>query len=85
MAAARVAGASVVIDSSKHSALAHCLRWSNAIELRVLQVVRDPRGVAYSWTKRVDRPETDGEQQSGRRNLRQRTARRNLAITHFAR
>ncbi len=56
VAAAAVAGASVVIDSSKHSALAHCLRHSPDIDLRVLHVVRDPRGVAYSWTKTVARP-----------------------------
>jgi hypothetical protein len=62
-AAARVAGASVVVDSSKHSALAHCLRWGATIDLRVVQMVRDPRGVAYSWTKTVDRPETDGADQ----------------------
>ncbi|GAA1409304.1 sulfotransferase domain-containing protein [Catellatospora coxensis] len=59
-AAAETAGASVVIDSSKHSALAHCLRWSDSVDLRVLHVVRDARGVAYSWTKTVARPETDG-------------------------
>ncbi len=64
--AARVAGAAVVIDSSKHSALAHCLRYSEDIDLRVLHVVRDPRGVAYSWTKTVARPETDGRDEMTR-------------------
>jgi hypothetical protein len=59
-AAAAVSGASVVVDSSKHSALAHVLRWADDIDLRVLHVVRDARGVAYSWTKTVTRPETDG-------------------------
>jgi hypothetical protein len=59
-AAARVSGASVVIDSSKHGALAYCLRSAPGIDLRVVHVVRDSRGVAYSWTKRVSRPETDG-------------------------
>lgn len=59
-AAAEVAGASVVVDSSKHSALAHCLRWSPGLDLRVVHVVRDARGVAYSWTKTVTRPEADG-------------------------
>ncbi len=58
-AAAEVSGAPVVVDSSKHSALAHILRWADA-DLRVVHVVRDARGVAYSWTKRVTRPETDG-------------------------
>ncbi|NUT35539.1 MAG: sulfotransferase [Hamadaea sp.] len=64
-AAATVAGASVVVDSSKHSALAHVLRYATdpalgdpALDLRVLHVVRDARGVAYSWTKKVRRPES---------------------------
>jgi hypothetical protein len=59
-AAAEVSGAAVLVDSSKHSALAHCLRWSADLDLRVVHVVRDPRGVAHSWTKTVARPETDG-------------------------
>jgi hypothetical protein len=50
----------VVVDSSKHSALAHVLRFADDVDLRVVHVVRDPRGVAYSWTKTVARPETDG-------------------------
>lgn len=64
--AAAVAKASVVIDSSKHSALAHCLRHNDEIDLKVLHVVRDPRGVAYSWTKTVARPETDGREEMTR-------------------
>ncbi|MGX6602725.1 sulfotransferase [Micromonosporaceae bacterium Da 78-11] len=59
-AAAEVSGSAVVVDSSKHSALAHVLRWADDIDLRVVHVVRDARGVAYSWTKTVTRPETDG-------------------------
>lgn len=65
-AATAVSGASIVIDSSKHSALAHCLRWSDELDLRVLHVVRDARGVAYSWTKTVSRPETDGAEEMTR-------------------
>ncbi len=59
-AAAEVSGAKLVVDSSKHSALAHVLRAAGDIDLRVVHVVRDARGVAYSWTKRVTRPESDG-------------------------
>ncbi len=55
-AAAAVAGAEVVIDSSKHSSLAHCLRLDPAIDLRVVHVIRDSRGVAYSWTKSSSAP-----------------------------
>ena len=65
-AAAEIAGARVVVDSSKHSALAHVLRWADGVDLRVVHVVRDARGVAYSWTKAVDRPETDGTDQMTR-------------------
>ncbi|WP_435827208.1 sulfotransferase [Actinoplanes philippinensis] len=65
-AAAEAAGASVVIDSSKHSALAHVLRWAADVDLKVVHVVRDARGVAYSWTKTVARPETDGVDQMTR-------------------
>jgi hypothetical protein len=55
----QVSGAPVLIDSSKHASLAFCLRWAGEAELdlRVLHVVRDSRGVAYSWTKQVRRPE----------------------------
>ena len=59
-AAAQVSGAQVIVDSSKHSSLAHVLRWAGDVDLRVVHVVRDARGVAYSWTKKVTRPETDG-------------------------
>lgn len=52
-----VSGGAVVIDSSKHSSLAFVLRRQPAVDLRVVHVVRDSRGVAYSWTKEVHRPE----------------------------
>jgi hypothetical protein len=58
-AAAAVSGAGVVVDSSKHSALAFCLRHAADLDLRVVHMVRDSRGVAYSWTKRIPRPEAD--------------------------
>jgi len=57
-AIAAESGAEVVIDSSKHSSLAFCLRTDPAVDLRVVHVVRDSRGVAYSWTKEVHRPES---------------------------
>jgi hypothetical protein len=56
-AISEAAGGAVVIDSSKHSSLAYCLRTESGIDLRVVHVVRDSRGVAYSWTKEVRRPE----------------------------
>jgi hypothetical protein len=57
-----VTGCDLVVDSSKLTALAFALRRSSSIDLRVLHLLRDPRAVAYSWTKRVRRPEVvDGE------------------------
>lgn len=53
----QVSGAPVVIDSSKHASLAFCLRSNPGLDLRVIHLVRDPRAVAYSWGKAVDRPE----------------------------
>lgn len=56
-AIADCSGARVVIDSSKHSSLAYCLRHAADIDVRLVHVVRDSRGVAYSWTKEMARPE----------------------------
>ncbi|WP_421015327.1 sulfotransferase [Glutamicibacter creatinolyticus] len=56
-AADTVADGKVLVDSSKHPAYAYFLR-SLPIDLRCVLVVRDPRGVAYSWSKVVTRPET---------------------------
>lgn len=53
-------GAQVLVDSSKLPAYAALLRGAH-IDLRCLFVVRDPRGVAYSWAKSVERPEIVGE------------------------
>lgn len=59
-AAARISGAGVVIDSSKHPSLAFCLR-AAGLDLRVVHCVRDSRAVAYSWTREVPRPEAVAE------------------------
>lgn len=52
-AIADTSGASVVVDSSKRPSLAFALRRDPDVDLAVAHVVRDPRGVAYSWRKRV--------------------------------
>jgi hypothetical protein len=56
-----VAGARVVIDASKHASTAFLLRRVPGISLRVVHLVRDSRGVAYSWTKEVRKPEVTGD------------------------
>lgn len=59
-AAAQVSGASVLVDSSKHASTAFALRHLPGIDVHYVHIVRDSRGVAYSWTKEVARPEADG-------------------------
>lgn len=51
-----VSGAQVVVDSSKRPSLAYVLRRSPDVDLRVVHLVRDPRGVAHSWSKKVALP-----------------------------
>jgi len=60
-AVAAVAGAALVVDSSKHASTAAMLRHVPGIDARIVQLVRDPHGVAWSWSKTVERPDaTDG-------------------------
>ncbi|ASW57584.1 hypothetical protein CIK06_10330 [Plantactinospora sp. KBS50] len=59
-AASAVSGSEVIVDSSKFSGLAFCLRWLPDLDLRVVHLVRDPRGVAFSFAKRVKQPPRDG-------------------------
>jgi sulfotransferase family protein len=54
----RVSGADVVVDSTMSPPYALVLRQVAGIDLRVVHLVRDARGVAYSSAKKVPRPET---------------------------
>lgn len=56
-AVAEISGARVIVDASKHASLAACLRRRYGGRMRLLHVVRDPRAVAHSWSKRVARPD----------------------------
>ncbi|MEX2275784.1 MAG: sulfotransferase domain-containing protein [Actinomycetota bacterium] len=62
-AARDVSGAEVVIDSSKHASTAYVYRGVRGLDLRVVHLVRDARGVAYSWTKQVAKPEVVGRKE----------------------
>jgi len=57
---AEVSGARVVIDASKHASTAFLLRRVPDVSPRFVHLVRDSRGVAYSWTKQVRKPEVAG-------------------------
>ena len=50
-AVSAVSGAEVVVDASKSTAQLFALRRIEGLDLRVLNLVRDSRGVANSWNK----------------------------------
>jgi len=51
-AVAAVTGSSVIVDSSKLPAYANVLAATPGIDLRVVHLIRDPRGAAFSWSSR---------------------------------
>ena len=53
-------GAKVVIDTSKNPSTGYLLHRTSGVDLRVVHLVRDVHGVAYSWAKVVSRPDRDG-------------------------
>jgi hypothetical protein len=59
-------GADVVVDSSKHVSTAAVLRTASGVDLRIVRLIRDPRGVAHSWAKHVGRPDVDGTAEMAR-------------------
>jgi hypothetical protein len=50
-------GCDLIVDGSKDPPYAFILQRISTVDLKLLHLVRDSRGVAYSWTKRVVRPE----------------------------
>lgn len=52
-----VGGTRVIVDSSKAPSYAFVLRRTPGIDLRAVHLIRDSRGTAFSWTKRVVRPD----------------------------
>jgi hypothetical protein len=50
-AIAEVAGAAVVVDSSKYAAYGRLVAGASGLDLRLVHLVRDSRAVAYSWTR----------------------------------
>jgi hypothetical protein len=56
-AIAAVSGRGIVIDSSKDPTYAYVLAAVPALRLKILHLVRDSRGVAFSWSRQRLRPE----------------------------
>lgn len=52
-------GCRVLIDSSKLPLIAYLTSQLPGVDLYVVHLVRDPRGVAYSWTTRTELPLND--------------------------
>lgn len=44
-----VSGSQMIVDSSKQPTHAYILELSDAVDLRILHLIRDPRGCAYSY------------------------------------
>jgi Sulfotransferase family len=55
-------GRPTIIDSSKAPSTAFLLRQVPGVELSAVHLVRDSRGVAYSWTKKIARPDAPGRE-----------------------
>jgi hypothetical protein len=57
----QVGGTRAIVDSSKAPSTAYLLRHVPGLDLRAVHLVRDSRGVAFSWTKQVQRPDVLGK------------------------
>lgn len=57
---AAAAEGATIIDSSKSPPYGVALSSTPTIDFRAVHLVRDSRGVAYSWSKEVMRPDTPG-------------------------
>ena len=84
-----VSGCRIVVDSSKRPSMAYALRRASEIDLRVAHVVRDPRGVAYSFSKTVSVDRGVGVPKEMPRTVPRKVARRwvtvNLSIAGLSR
>jgi Sulfotransferase domain len=63
----RASGADVVVDGMKELPYVYLQPRVPGIDLRILHLVRDSRGVAYSWAKHVERGVSVGQREVLRR------------------
>jgi hypothetical protein len=61
-AIAKVSGAHIIIDSSKMASDALIAGTIPHVRLSVVHIIRDPRGVAWSWKKQRQQPGPNGRQ-----------------------
>jgi hypothetical protein len=69
-----VTGARVVVDSSKYPSYGYLLSLIDSLDVVMIHVVRDPRAVAYSWTRTKLEVTTEGVTVPMGRVSRPRTA-----------
>lgn len=49
----QISGKSIIVDTSKRYSRAIALSFVPSVDLRVIHLIRDSRGVAYSWSKSI--------------------------------
>ncbi len=79
-AVAQVAGAAVVVDSTKRPSTAWLLRRDPGVDLRLVLAVRDPRGVVSSWSRQVSLPDGAGARGHLKRRPLHQVVRRWLTV-----
>jgi hypothetical protein len=62
-AVAEVSGCELVVDSSKLPSYGYVLRGVAGLDVRIVHLVRDPRGAAYSWARSKARTDSAGSMQ----------------------
>lgn len=80
-AVAEVSGDEVVVDSTKRPSTAYLLAGTPGVDLRVVHVVRDPRGVVHSWAKLVEVPAGAGPRSTMKRRSGLEVTRRWVTVT----
>jgi hypothetical protein len=79
-AVAEVSGSPIVVDSTKRPSTAHLLASDPGVRLRVVHVVRDPRGVLNSWSREVALPPGAGPRDHLKRRPARQVLRRWLTV-----
>lgn len=59
----QVTGCRYIVDSSKFPAHAYLLQQIPSVELHMLHLIRDPRGTAYSWQRKLVRHDMREDQE----------------------
>jgi hypothetical protein len=62
-AVGEVSGCELVVDSSKLPSYGYVLGAAPDLDVRIVHLVRDPRGTAYSWTRGKAQTDRDGAMQ----------------------